>query len=73
MTDDVIVRTRHKTAARLCNRSSRPWMDAQVVDGVPLSWRTFITVGYPASVLRKTGNPYAIRVCEIAEAEARRG
>lgn len=73
MTEDVIVTVRHKTRLKMCNRGVRPWMNSQVVDGVQLSWKQFLETGYPASVLRKTGDPFAIRVCELAEKEAASG
>ena len=64
----VIVTVNHLRAAQMCARAARPWFAVQ-----GLSWAKFIAEGYDAETLRATGDALALKVVELAEAEARDG
>ena len=64
----VLVGIRHLRAARMCGRAARPWFDRN-----GLSWNEFLTVGVSSDVLRATGDVLALKVVELAEAEAESG
>jgi hypothetical protein len=61
VTSVVIVRMKHIRMAALCADGTRGWWIANRLD-----WRDFVKNGIEADRLAATGDPFAIRVAEIA-------
>lgn len=61
---DTMVGIRHLRIVNMCARGGRAWFEKY-----NLSWNTFITDGYPASVLAATGDVLALKVVAAAERE----
>lgn len=62
---DPIVRVEHIRKARMCSRGARMWAQRHGLD-----YMTFVTQGYPASVIEATGDALGRQVAAIARAEA---
>ena len=60
----MIVRISHVRKARLCNRGAREWFARYGLD-----WQEFLDHGIDAEKLTATGDPYALRVVEVARDE----
>lgn len=58
------VRVKHLRAAKICTAGARAWWRAEGLD-----WNAFLRDGIPAQTLLDTGDPRAVRVVEIAEAD----
>lgn len=61
VTSIVMVRMKHIRMAELCADGTRDWWRDNGLD-----WRDFVRNGIPADKLAATGDPFAIRVAEIA-------
>lgn len=61
-----MVHIRHTRRLKMCNRGQRPWFAKHGLD-----WSHFLAHGYPASVIRETGDAFALRAVALAEKEAR--
>lgn len=55
--NDPQVTVDHVRACRLCTRGARAWFKKH-----GLNYGTFLRAGYPASVLEKTGDGFALTV-----------
>lgn len=67
--NDPVVTIGDMRAAKLCSAGGR-----RVAAAYGLSWNTFITEGYPASVLEATNDPLILRmVGEARKRTAREG
>lgn len=60
----MMIRMEHIRAAGLCNRGARYFVQQQ-----GWSWQEFLDHGIEEERLLETGNPYALRVVEIAHGE----
>jgi hypothetical protein len=61
------IRMKHLREAGFCNREPRQWFKQH-----GFSWQDFLDHGIPVAVVRATGDPLAIQVAEIAEADVGR-
>jgi hypothetical protein len=55
---------RHLRTARICSSGARDWWKRHGFD-----WSDFLANGIPAETLLETGDPFALRVVEIAREE----
>lgn len=62
--NDPIVTIEHIRKARMCSRGARMWFARNGLD-----YMTFLTQGYPASVIEATGDALGKQVAAIARSE----
>lgn len=67
MSDCVMVRVKHVRMARLCTGGMREWLRLHGMDPMEM-----IRVGISADRLEATGDKFAMDVCKIARADARK-
>jgi hypothetical protein len=58
------VRMKHIRAAKICSAGARTWWESEGLD-----WTDFLRNGIPVERLKATGDPRALRVAAIAEAD----